>query len=212
LESVFWLRQSRALLSPNSLGLSAVNTADEFLPALDGPERQVAEGLGAPVSELEFQRLYDATSRSILGYLVASTGRRDLADDLLQDTYCRLLVHHAALLVAGMDEQVLRRYLFRIATNLLRDRWRVGHDRPFTEPAEAGTAADFDTPIDVRAMLEHLKPKERQLLWLAYVEGMDHAEIAAATGLGRLSVRTLLFRARNKARRFFQVGELNHGS
>jgi RNA polymerase sigma-70 factor, ECF subfamily len=56
-------------------------------------------------------------------------------------------------------------------------------------------------------MLEHLKPKERELLWLAYVEGMDHAEIAAATGLGRLSVRTLLFRARNKAKRFLGEGE-----
>jgi RNA polymerase sigma-70 factor, ECF subfamily len=184
-----------------------VNTADEFLPAIDGTERPAA-----PVSELEFQRLYDATSRSILGYLVASTGRRDIADDLLQETYCRLLVHHAAMIAAGMDAPALRRYLFRIATNLLRDRWRAGHDKPYAEPAEAGAAADLDTPIDVRAMLGHLKPKERELLWLAYVEGMDHAEIAAATGLGRLSVRTLLFRARSKARRFLSAEELSHES
>jgi RNA polymerase sigma-70 factor, ECF subfamily len=194
-----------------------VNTADDFLAALDGPERPVVEGLGAPVSELEFQRLYDATSRSILGYLAASAGRRDVADDLLQETYCRFLVHHASIVASGMDAAALRRYLFRIATNLLRDRWRAGLDRPFTEPAEAGASADLDTPMDVRAMLEHLKPKERQLLWLAYVEGMDHAEIAAATGLGRLSVRTLLFRARSKARRFLDARglrgeELHHES
>lgn len=173
-----------------------MNTADEFLPAIEGAERAAS-----PVSELEFQRLYEATSRSILGYLVASTGRRDVADDLLQETYCRLLVQPAATL-AAMDATALRRYLFRIATNLLRDRWRAGHDKPYAEPMEAGASSDLDTPIDVRAMLEHLKPKERELLWLAYVEGMDHAEIAAATGLGRLSVRTLLFRARGKARRF----------
>jgi RNA polymerase sigma-70 factor, ECF subfamily len=187
-----------------------VNAADELLPLLDG-----VEGSVAPVSELDFQRLYDATARSILGYLVASTGRRDVADDLLQETFCRLLVHHAA--VTAMDAPAQRRYLFRIATNLLRDRWRAGHDKPFSEPAEAGALADLDTPIDVRAMLEHLKPKERELLWLAYVEGMDHAEIAAATGLGRLSVRTLLFRARGKARRFLDTRgwsgqELNHES
>jgi RNA polymerase sigma-70 factor, ECF subfamily len=194
-----------------------VNVADEWVPALDGADRAAADRLGAPVSELEFQRLYDATSRSILGYLVASTGRRDVADDLLQETYCRLLVHRAAVVAAGLDAAALRRYLFRIATNLLRDRWRAGQDKPFAEPAEAGIAADLDTPIDVRAMLEHLKPKERELLWLAYVEGMDHAEIAAATGLGRLSVRTLLFRARGKARRFLDARfpdgeELNHES
>ena len=51
-------------------------------------------------------------------------------------------------------------------------------------------------------MLQHLKPRERELLWLAYVEGMDHAEISASTGLNRLSVRTLLFRARNRAKQF----------
>jgi len=44
-----------------------------------------------------------------------------------------------------------------------------------------------------------LKPRERELLWLAYVEGMNHAEIAGATGLRVLSVRLLLFRARKRA-------------
>jgi len=158
------------------------------------------------MSELEFQRVYDATAGPILGYLVAVTGRREVADDLLQETFCRLLVHRKAR--AGLDAQETRRYLFRIATNLLRDRWRSGEDRPFAEPAEAGALPSLESTIDIRAMLKHLKSRERELLWLAYVEGMDHAEIAAATGLGRLSVRTLLFRARNKAKRFLGQGEL----
>jgi DNA-directed RNA polymerase specialized sigma24 family protein len=34
------------------------------------------------------------------------------------------------------------------------------------------------------------------LLWLAYVEGFDHREIAAAKGVAEKSVRVLLFRAR----------------
>lgn len=166
---------------------------------------------GAPVdpsamafSEAEFQRIYNANAGPILGYLVASTGRRDVADDLLQETFCRLLVHGKS----GMDADRVRRYLFRIATNLLRDRWRSGEGRAFEELVEAGVSIDPDASIDVRAMLVHLNPRERQLLWLAYVEGMDHAEIASATGLGRLSVRTLLFRARNRAKQFLSAGEL----
>ncbi|HTX40850.1 MAG TPA: sigma-70 family RNA polymerase sigma factor [Acidobacteriaceae bacterium] len=156
-------------------------------------------------SEAEFQRIYDANAGPILGYLTASTALRDIADDLLQETFCRLLVQGKS----GMDADALRRYLFRIATNLLRDRWRSGEGRAFDEPAEAGAITDLDASIDVRAMLEHLNPRERQLLWLAYVEGMDHAEIAAATGLGRLSVRTLLFRARSRAKQFLSArGEL----
>jgi RNA polymerase sigma-70 factor (ECF subfamily) len=47
--------------------------------------------------------------------------------------------------------------------------------------------------------MRHLKPRERELLWLAYVEGMSHAEIAAATGLGAMSIRILLYRTRQKA-------------
>jgi RNA polymerase sigma-70 factor (ECF subfamily) len=47
--------------------------------------------------------------------------------------------------------------------------------------------------------MQALKPRARQLLWLAYVEGMSHAEIAAVTGLSALSIRLLLFRARRQA-------------
>ena len=36
------------------------------------------------------------------------------------------------------------------------------------------------------------------LLWLAYVEGFDHREIALALRVNQKSVRVLLFRARKK--------------
>jgi RNA polymerase sigma-70 factor (ECF subfamily) len=57
----------------------------------------------------------------------------------------------------------------------------------------------METRLDVRSTLRQLKPRERELLWLAYVEGMNHEEIAAATGLRALSIKILLFRARRKA-------------
>jgi len=45
-----------------------------------------------------------------------------------------------------------------------------------------------------------LAPRERALLWLAYVEGQSHNEIAKAVGLARDSVKVLLFRARKRLR------------
>ena len=152
------------------------------------------------LSELAFQRLYDANATSIHSYLLAVSARRDVADDLLQETFCRLLLHPKS--TAHLDPLELRRYLFRIATNLLRDRHRSGDSTPYADPPEPSTQPTPDTTLDIRAMLHHLKPRDRELLWLAYVEGMDHAEISSATGLHRLSVRTLLFRARNKAKQF----------
>ena len=158
-----------------------------------------------PMDEQAFRSLYDATAQPILAYLTGVTGRRDVAEDVLQETYCRFLVREPA----AMEATEARRYLFRIATNLVRDRWRRGEDRPVPEMAEDGTSPDgsrpdFNAPdvnlqIDVRRSMDLLKPRERELLWLAYVEGMSHAEIAAATGLGAMSVRLLLFRARRRA-------------
>ena len=105
-----------------------------------------------------------------------------------------------------MDESETRSYLFRIATNLLHDRVRSRADTwvPAGEPDNASeiparVTASIETRLDVRSTLRQLKPRERELLWLAYVEGMNHEEIAAATGLRPLSIRILLFRARRKA-------------
>jgi RNA polymerase sigma-70 factor (ECF subfamily) len=148
------------------------------------------------MDEQEFQSLYDATARPILVYLAGVTGRRDVADDLLQETYCRFLVRRPP----AMDAEGTRRYLFRIAANLLRDRWRRGEGAPYPEPGPLpGADAQVDLRIDVCSAMQALKPRERELLWLAYVEGMSHVEIAEAMGLRAMSVRLLLFRARRRA-------------
>jgi RNA polymerase sigma-70 factor, ECF subfamily len=157
----------------------------------------IAEEEATAMDEQEFRSLYDATARPIRAYLMGMTGRRDVADDLLQETYCRFLVRQPQ----SMTVDDTRRYLFRIASNLLRDRWRRGEDEPWQEIPENGSSVDMDSLIDVRAAMGALKARERELLWLAYVEGMDHAEIAAATGLRAISVRMLLFRARQRAAR-----------
>jgi RNA polymerase sigma-70 factor, ECF subfamily len=150
--------------------------------------------------EAAFQLIYDATARPLWAYLLRVSGRRDVADDLLQETYCRFLVRKAGDGVLSMTAAETRSYLFRIATNLLRDRWRRGEG---TFDANAGEELvvedDPAAKMDVRRMMQALKPRPRQLLWLAYVEGMSHAEIAEATGLSVLSIRLLLFRARRHA-------------
>jgi RNA polymerase sigma-70 factor, ECF subfamily len=166
---------------------------DEIFP-IAGLVR-LAEEEATAMNEQEFRSLYDATARPLLAYLVGVTGRRDVGEDLLQETYCRFLVRQRP----SMNGDETRRYLFRIATNLLRDRWRRREDESWQEIPERGFSIDMDAQIDVRAVMGALKPRERELLWLAYVEGMGHAEIAAATGLRAISVRMLLFRARRRA-------------
>ena len=155
------------------------------------------------MDESAFDVFYRQTSRALLRYLVAVTRQPDVADDILQEAYCRLLT-------AGrpeMDEQQTRSYLFRMATNLVRDRWRRGKESPLPQNSEEISPLDpeFDDKLHVRQAFERLKPRERQLLWLAYVEGSSHQEIADCTGLRAGSIRLLLFRARRKLLDFLRT-------
>jgi RNA polymerase sigma-70 factor (ECF subfamily) len=147
------------------------------------------------MDEEQFQSLYDVTARPIHAYLLAVTGQKDLADDVLQEVYFRFFQRQF------MDKSITdsRRYLFRIATNLLRDRWRRRKEEQWPIGFDHGRSYDVDARLDVRQALKALKPRDRELLWLAYVEGMSHAEIATITGLDEPSIRPMLFHARRKA-------------
>jgi RNA polymerase sigma-70 factor (ECF subfamily) len=156
----------------------------------------------AAIDESTFRLLYDATAQPLRAYLLHLCRRPDVADDILQETYCRYLLHRRK----DMDESQTRSYLFRIATNLVHDRGRSGMDATVPEIPERGAAPNLENRLDVHSTLRRLKPRERELLWLAYVEGMNRDEIAAATGLRPLSIKILLFRARHKAAQLLTPG------
>jgi RNA polymerase sigma-70 factor, ECF subfamily len=149
---------------------------------------------GPNVNREAFGVFYGRTNRALWAYLLQISGRRDIADDLLQESYCRFL----SARLPEMDAAESRSYLFRIATNLLRDRWRREGLSETVTAAEPSCEEDPETRTDVRRAFGRLKPRERQLLWLAHVEGFDHKEIARLTGLRTASVRVLLFRARRE--------------
>lgn len=50
-----------------------------------------------------------------------------------------------------------------------------------------------------------MKSRDRALLWLAYVEGESHEEIASSLGVGRRGVKVMLFRARRRLRDLLQA-------
>jgi RNA polymerase sigma-70 factor, ECF subfamily len=152
----------------------------------------------ASTDEAAFQGFYEATARPLWAYLVRSSGDRALADDLLQESYYRLL--RSGFTGEGAEHR--KNYLYRIAGNLVRDHFR--RRRP-EEPPAAGSepaAAETDGPpglrLDLSRVLARLEPRERQLVWLAHVEGASHREIGELLGVKEESVRVLLFRARQK--------------
>jgi RNA polymerase sigma-70 factor (ECF subfamily) len=167
----------------------------ERLDALDEAERALQ------MTEETFRVFYERTARQLWTYLARMTGDDRLADDLLQETYYRFLRAKPSL--DGDDHR--RNYLFRIATNLVRDHRR----RPTTVTCDHEASAEAPDPsahtaeraarrIDLTRAMDRLKPRERSLLWLAYAQGCSHEEIASSLGLKTGSLKALLFRARRR--------------
>ncbi|PWB68474.1 MAG: hypothetical protein C3F15_16480 [Holophagae bacterium] len=158
---------------------------------------EAADSSAPAMDEQSFRLFYERTSRQLQAYLVAATSSPTVAEDLLQESYFRLIRSD----VRVNDDNHRKNYLFRIATNLLKDRYRRRRFET-AELVETRDSTDHEADVqrrtDLAKVLRELTPRERQLLWLAYVEGMSHHEIAAAVGLKSDSIRPLLFRARRR--------------
>jgi RNA polymerase sigma-70 factor (ECF subfamily) len=149
-----------------------------------------------PMDSDTFAGFYERSARPLWAYLARVSGDPSLADDFMQESFVRFLC-------ASQPEEgevAGRRYLFRIATNLLRDHWRRPRQASIEEiPEEFFAAVANSSPSDLLGpALARMRPRERQLLWLAHAEGYTHREIAGITGLAAASIRLLLYRARCK--------------
>lgn len=154
------------------------------------------------MTEDEFRLFYDRNARPLWAYLSRLTGDRQAADDLLQESFYRFLRANATL-----DSDAHRKhYLFRIATNLVRDGYRQSKTRPNTtehdvellESSSDRGGARAEARVDLDRALAQLKPRDRAMLWMAYAQGSSHREIATVVGVKAESVKPLLFRARRK--------------
>jgi RNA polymerase sigma-70 factor (ECF subfamily) len=157
-----------------------------------------------------FAAFYERSARPLWAYLARVSTDPALAEDLMQESYVRFLCATGAPSLADEGEAAARLYLFRIATNLLRDHWRRPRAASIEEIPEElfaaqGSSAQTDSRIALGPALHRMKPRERQLLWLAYAEGYSHREIAQVTGLAAASIRLLLFRARRKIAGFLRA-------
>ncbi len=158
-----------------------------------------------PMDSDAFAGFYQRSAPALRAYLVRVSGNSALADDLTQESYLRFL---CATCPEG-GEVNYRRYLYRIATNLLRDHWRRPKAACIEDVPERLLAArDELSRIESQAALDpamaQMRPRERQLLWLAHAEGYSHREIAEITGLNAAGIRLLLFRARRKIARLLR--------
>jgi RNA polymerase sigma-70 factor (ECF subfamily) len=156
----------------------------------------VAAGRAETLSHEQFEVFYGRTAHALRSYICRVAGNPALADDILQESYIRLLSAPAML-----DAQ-RKSYLYRTATNLVTDHHRAQSRRrrwwQLTPPRQEAADSPVELSTDMERLFALVSSQERALLWLAYVEGEGHSEIAEILGLREKSVKVLLFRARRK--------------
>jgi RNA polymerase sigma-70 factor, ECF subfamily len=161
------------------------------------------------MDEQAFHACYRRTAGPLRNYAARVLGSATYADDIVQESYLRLL----RMPSPPEDPGELRALLMRIASNLIVDVWRkhsreslcgvrLQEDHSRLKPAPT---SDDPLRIDMRRLFQRLRPRDRQLLWLAHVEGSTHHEIAQALGLRPWSVRVLLSRARRKLAKLLEA-------
>jgi len=159
------------------------------------------------MDEQAFYSFYSGTARALRAYVARTSGDLTQADDIVQESYLKLLRMPAA----PDDPRQLRPLLFRIASNLMTDEWRRRRRATNAAGASEGEphapTPDMVLRLDMIRGFQQLKPQQRQMMWLAYVEGADHREIASALGLREGSVRVLLHRARRALASLLRVAK-----
>jgi RNA polymerase sigma-70 factor (ECF subfamily) len=153
-----------------------------------------------------FERLYEEHAGPLLAFLVYRTGSRPLAEDVLADTFEKVLTAKRRFDPRKASEKT---WLYAIALNQVRDvARRQAVERRFAEravPAHvAGTGIrELDAVEDRDSLaraLEALSDEEREAIALRYGSDLTVPEIAKLTGEKLTTVEGRVYRALRKLR------------
>lgn len=155
--------------------------------------------------EAAFDAVYERFRPRIYGFLVRLSGRRDMAEDLLQETFLRLASSAPRL----REDTNLRAWLFTVARNIHRSHRRtlvVDLDRlegfrlfqdggtPVPTPFEVAAGSEMEQRLE--AAIQRLPAKYREVILLVGVERMTPSEAAVILELKPEAMRKRLSRAR----------------
>ncbi|MHB1327232.1 MAG: RNA polymerase sigma factor [Gemmatimonadales bacterium] len=178
---------------------------DRQQPNAASAEREAADGAlverlrrgDADALETLVQRYWS----SLLGYAVRIIGSVDAAEDVAQETFCRLWDHRDR----WNPTESVRGLLFRIARNLSISSRRRGmvHNRVTAvlalEPSVPATPLDAVEADDLAGMLnraiETLPARRREVFVLRCVHGLSYREVAEVMGISQQTVANQLSHA-----------------
>ncbi len=186
-------------------GAHGSTAPEDPIPAL---ERALPGGASL---ELTLAGVYEERRGEVYGYLLRLTHDPQAAEDLLQDTFVRLIGEARA----GKMPHDVRPWLYQVATNGAIDRGRRGArlarllprlwDRTEPDPPEQ-QALRAERDAELRVALTRVEAHARAALLLAG-QGFSGHEIAAMIGRSEGATRTLMCRARIQLKTLVEAGE-----
>ena len=163
---------------------------------------------------MDFNALFESLYPSVYRYVMRLTGDADVAEDVAQEAFVRLLRQ-------DLPENEVRPWLFTVATNLVRDTARKSERRirllagapPLVHrPMAADDRVEQKESVKaVRNVLNKLPERDRQLL-LMREEGFKYEEIASVIGVAPASVGTLIARALKKFTALYEANGIQNES
>ena len=202
--------KSRVLLGRNNVSSSVQSGSISLTSALVAQSLSenvaIAQGLKRQNPEL-LDTLIELYQHRLLRYLLFLTGKREVAEDLFQETWMRVLLRGAQYNGTARFDT----WLFTIARNLVIDlsRKRVmasldemsegkEDDRPFEVampgPSPLEQFQSRENCAEVGEVLLKLEPSYREVLVLRFYEELSLEEIASVTRAPLSTVKSRLYR------------------
>ena len=153
----------------------------------------------------------------LLAFLIRITGQSQLSEDMVQETFVRLLKYK------GSAPAAFRPWVYRIALNLVRDYfrsallWREIQLEPIKEQQEAKWKVEDDVENSINQesltrkavfLLQHLPLPQREVIILRFYHDLSLEEIADVTGVPLGTVKSRLYRGLQLARKILEREEV----
>ncbi len=150
--------------------------------------------------ETAFIAVYDAHADALFRFAYFSVRDRELAKDLVADTFTKVWQYIAGGNIVGN----IRAFCYRTLRNLIVDHWRKHKSLSLDDLAEGGFEPSGEDGHDTVMKNEELRVVKkaiaglplaiREVVMLRYIEGYDPKEIAELLGISQSLVSVRIFR------------------
>lgn len=159
---------------------------------------------GKPLIPPPFEKEIERHEREIMRFILRSTGDREDAKDLFQETWLRAYRAYPMLRSVG----AFRPWIFHIAANLCRNRARdrARRSRVFAATSDdtavaieqAGSHGNNDEVLNLKRAIARLPGNQGRALTMRKFAGLEYGEIAAALHCSQDSARASVYKALKK--------------